>query len=249
MRQGGKNGAFAVSKTGGQPRVNNDYGARCQLRAIAVVARSKETPMNRTIQVAMTVTALAASGCLMTRGGDLPELAKSPASQPAPQTTLSYQFHWLSSGDPNPAVGAIMGEPIVGPELTQSGAFKQVSVGQGGESARYHREQPREQSGRDHHGRPFRSYADGFARVCAGPYDMTAVLSRNGAPVKRYEYSEHVTMVMELLLVFGMPFVEGQDAPKNAIRDMTRHLVQDMRADGSLSGKAVADIRKSSPPG
>ena len=193
--------------------------------------------MNRIIQGAMAVTALAASGCLMTRGGDLPDLAHPPIAQAAPPMTLSYQFHWLSSGQPNAAAGAVMGEPLVGPELTQSGAFKQVFVGHGGQNQL--------DITVNNHGNKAVALITGIISgltltVLPGyardNYDMTAVLSRNGAEVKRYEYSEHVTLVMELLLVFGMPFVEGKDAPKNAIRDMTRHLVQDMRSDGSLNG-------------
>jgi hypothetical protein len=39
--------------------------------------------------------------------------------------------------------------------------------------------------------------------------------------VKRYTDDDHVTLVMELFLVFGMPFVDGKDSMPLVFRNMT----------------------------
>jgi hypothetical protein len=193
--------------------------------------------MNRIFQMCVAASmAFTASGCLITRGGGPPDIPKAAAANIAP-TSLSYQVNWQKFGNPNPAGGAILGAPVIGPELKQSPVFSQVFEGRGGKNQL--------DITVNNHGTMAAAIITGVLSgltltVLPGyardDYDMTAVLLRDGVEVKRYQYTEHVTLVMELLLVFGMPFVEGKDAPKNAIRDMTQHLVHDMVADGVLNG-------------
>jgi hypothetical protein len=185
--------------------------------------------------VCAAALALSSTGCLVTRGGQLPELPKTPAVA-APAVAASYAFHWETNGNPNPKGGARI-EPVISPTLVGTHAFTQVVQGQGGQVQL-------DITVNDKGNMPLAVLSGvitglslyvipGYAR---DDYEMNVVVSKNCEELKRYRYTENVTIVMELLLVFGMPFVEGNDAPKNAIKDMTKHLVADMAKDGLLSG-------------
>jgi hypothetical protein len=175
---------------------------------------------------------LGGSGCLMMRGGDMPEAPKAqPTAAPMP---LSYQVHFKAFGEPNARVNL---DATVGEELRSSPAFRQVVMGTGTPT---HVDITVDDEGS-------RAVAiitgvfsgltltvlPGYAR---DNYTMTAIVTKNGAEVKRYTYDDHVTLVMELFLVFGMPFVDGKDSMPLVFRNMTRQLVVDMQKDGLTSG-------------
>jgi hypothetical protein len=63
-------------------------------------------------------------------------------------------------------------------------------------------------------------------------FDMTAVVRRDGAPVKRYRLHDHETDVIQLFLVFAEPFVDM--CWGCTTNNMTRHLARQMVRDGIL---------------
>lgn len=187
---------------------------------------------SRAAWLAVPVVAML-TGCVSFRGGD--DLPRAPIARTAAAPPLTYQLTWMTFGTPNPA-GNTEAQPPLEEELRESGAFADVKSGSG---TPYHLDVRINNSGNIGVALLLGTLSGLTLTVLPGyardDYEMVAVLTKNGAEVKRYRYEESVSTWTELFLVFGMPFNHKGEKVPDTIRNMTRHLVKDMVTDGVLA--------------
>ena len=183
---------------------------------------------------AVVVLSVGLQGCASFRSGDVQAHPSARAAAAAEQPTVSYDFKFLTRGNENlPATG--MMSPVVDKELKLSGIRESHQPTPG---------QPHVKIVVDNTGPIGAALVTGLfsgltLTILPGyardDFQMTAVVTRDGKELKRYEYNDSVTTWIEFFLVFGMPFSDGtQKKVETVMADMSQNLAADLKKDNLL---------------
>lgn len=183
----------------------------------------------------VAATTIMLVGCASFQGGELPERSLADLSTPTSKSTASVRFGWQINGKDNQTVGELI-SPEFTSVLDESNLFSRVS--EGGQSADYHFEVSVNNTGNR-----FLATLSGLITgltLFAIPgyardnYNMHVSVSKEGVQIKELDYEDHITTILQWVMIVFAPGHSIGDAPKKLIKNMTWNLLYDLQQENIL---------------